>query len=86
MSAFTKAIGGTDPTTQAMVANDVNRYMENAVGDLADKYAAGKGGLDTSETGPTGAAYKAAEAEKIVKAKKQAWAFLIVVALQYFNN
>lgn len=72
MSAFTKAIGGNDPATQALVANDVNRYMENAVGELGEKYAAGKGGMDTSETGPTGAAYKAAEAEKIAKAKKQA--------------
>ena len=68
MSAF-KSMG--DPNIQAAVAGDVNRYMENAVSALEAKYAAGKGGLDASETGPTGNAYQA-EAAKVTAQKKRA--------------
>lgn len=71
MSAFTKAMGGGDPTVQAAVAHDVNRYMENAVEELGDKYAKGQGGKDKSVDGPTGQAYKE-EAERKLKAKQQA--------------
>ena len=70
MSAFTKAMGGGDPTVQAAVAHDVNRYMENAVEELGDKYARGQGGKDKSVDGPTGQAYKD-EAERKLKAKQQ---------------
>tara|TARA_A100001015_G_scaffold130342_1_gene144597 strand:- start:350 stop:688 length:339 start_codon:yes stop_codon:yes gene_type:complete len=70
MSAFTKAMGGGDPTVQAAVAQDVNRYMENAVEELGEKYARGQGGKDKSVDGPTGHAYKE-EAEKKLKAKQQ---------------
>tara|TARA_A100001015_G_scaffold318287_1_gene437736 strand:+ start:76 stop:405 length:330 start_codon:yes stop_codon:yes gene_type:complete len=70
MSAFTKAMGGGDPTVQAAVAHDVNRYMENAVEELGDKYAKGQGGKEKSVDGPTGQAYKE-EAERKLKAKQQ---------------
>jgi galactokinase/mevalonate kinase-like predicted kinase len=45
---------GIDSSMQAAVAGEVNKRMTNAVQDLQDKYAAGKGGTDASETGPTG--------------------------------
>jgi len=45
---------GIDSSMQAAVAGEVNKRMSNAVQDLQDKYATGRGGLDTSETGPTG--------------------------------
>lgn len=44
--------------TQAAVAQEVNSRMERAAEEIAAKYASGKGGLDASETGPTGQAYK----------------------------
>ena len=52
MSAFTKST--MDANVQAAVAGEVNKRMANAVSDLQEKYAAGRGGTDISETGPTG--------------------------------
>ena len=51
--------------TQQAVAQEVNDRMAQATQELAAKYAAGKGGLDVSETGPTGKAYQEKEAREI---------------------
>lgn len=55
---------------QSAVASEVNRRLENAVGDLQRKYALGQGGNDASIDGPTGAAYK--EAAEEARRKKSA--------------
>jgi len=52
-----------DNDVQAAVAGEVNDRMAKAVEELGEKYAAGKGGTDVSESGPTGAAYKTAAAK-----------------------
>lgn len=52
------------------VANEVNNRMAGALDDLQAKYAAGLGGTDGSANGPTGEAYKKAQAEKS-RLKKQ---------------
>lgn len=56
--------------TQAAVAEEIQDRMGRAVEELAEKYAAGKGGVETSETAPTGSAYKATQAEE--QKRKQA--------------
>lgn len=50
--------------TQAAVAGEVQDRMGRAVEELAEKYAAGKGGIETSATAPTGTAYKEKQAEE----------------------
>ena len=57
--------------TQAAVAEEVNDRLERAVSDLASKYAAGKGGVETSVTAPTGAIYKQDEAARKMAAKSK---------------
>jgi len=56
--------------TQAAVAEEVNDRLERAVADIANKYAAGKGGVETSESAPTGSAYKADDAARAKMAAK----------------
>ena len=55
-----------DPTegglVQAMMADEVNKRMGKAVEDLADKYGKGGRSVETSESGPTGAAYQVRDA------------------------
>lgn len=57
--------------TQAAVAEEVSGRLEKAVADIANKYAAGKGGVETSQTAPTGAAYKHDEAVRKNAAKSK---------------
>ena len=57
--------------TQAAVAEEVNDRLERAVADIAAKYASGRGGVETSETAPTGAAYKADDAARKMAAKSR---------------
>lgn len=67
------ANAGHTPEMQEAVANEVNSRMEKAAGELKAKYDRGQGGSDVSETGPTGAAYKAkAEAEAAARRAKRA--------------
>lgn len=67
-----------DASMQGAVAEEVNRRLNKATEELVDKYARGEGGLDQSETGPTGEAYKhkhqqeAAAQRKSRKAKASA--------------
>lgn len=46
---------------QAHVADEVQKRMAKAAEEIGEKYAAGKGGKDVSETGPSGSAYKEAQ-------------------------
>jgi thiol-disulfide isomerase/thioredoxin len=54
------------------VAGEVNNRMAGALEDLQAKYASGQGGTDSSANGPTGAAYKQAQAEKNKLKKEKA--------------
>jgi thioredoxin-like negative regulator of GroEL len=65
------AASNETPEMQGAIANEVNSRMENAAQELAAKYAAGKGGEDYSETGPTGAAYKEKNANEALKKKDE---------------
>ena len=61
---------------QGAVADEVNTRLAKATSDLAERYAAGKGGKDVSVDGPTGAAYKEKQleeqkAKKLAKEKRQ---------------
>lgn len=71
--------GSSDPATQAAMAEEVNNRLVKATRDLEAKYASGQKVEETSETGPTGQAYKEAEKKdraqkKALKAKKAAGA------------
>lgn len=57
--------------TQAAVAEEVNDRLSRAVEDIAAKYASGKGGVETSEHAPTGAAYKQDDAARKAMAKSK---------------
>eukprot|EP01036_Dinobryon_divergens_P031300 gene31301-40672_t len=52
---------------QGAVAEEVNRRLARATGELQDKYASGATSYETSVDGPSGAAYK----EKEAKEKKE---------------
>lgn len=56
---------------QGAVNEEVNNRQAQALEQLKAKYDAGKGGLDSSVDGPTGAAYKEREAEQRRQAKQQ---------------
>lgn len=58
------------PEMQGAVANEVNTRLRNAVEDLKAKYESGKGGLDESVNGPTGAVYKDAQKQKAAQKAK----------------
>lgn len=57
------------PEMHGAMANEVNSRLNKAVGEIQQKYASGKATSDYSENGPTGAAYKAAHAEKLKQQK-----------------
>lgn len=57
------------PEMHGAMANEVNSRLNKAVGEIQQKYASGKTMTDYSENGPTGAAYKAAHAEKLKQQK-----------------
>jgi thiol-disulfide isomerase/thioredoxin len=63
---------------QGAVADEVNKRLQKAQDDLVEKYATGKGGMDSSVDGPTGSAYKEKHMEEqrakkaIKEMKKQA--------------
>jgi thiol-disulfide isomerase/thioredoxin len=60
-----------DPDTQASIAEEVNDRMAKAQRELEEKYASGRGGQDTSVTGPTGASYKDAAKREQANRKAQ---------------
>lgn len=62
---------------QGAVAEEVNNRMRKATGEIGEKYAAGKGGIEDNSdiTGPTGTTYKEKDlaerrAKKLLKEKK----------------
>ena len=56
---------------QQAVQEEVVRRQENAIKEIANKYALGKGGIEESVNAPTGAAYKALD-QKVMREKKEA--------------
>jgi hypothetical protein len=64
-----------DANVQEATQKEVIRRQEKALGEIAEKYAAGKGGVETSVSAPTGNAYllldkKKKEEKNAAKAKK----------------
>lgn len=56
---------------QQAVQEEVVKRQEQAIKDIANKYALGKGGIEESVNAPTGQAYKALD-QKVMKEKKEA--------------
>lgn len=56
---------------QQAVQEEVVRRQENAIKEIANKYALGKGGIEESVNAPTGAAYHALD-QKVIREKKEA--------------
>jgi thiol-disulfide isomerase/thioredoxin len=61
----------SDPSVQEATQQEVLRRQEQALGEIAEKYATGKGGVEESVNAPTGNAYLLADNKKL-EAKKDA--------------
>ena len=66
-----------DKSIQEAMTEEVDKRMRNAVEDLREKYATGGSNVETSEHGPSGAAYRQKQqAIDNAKAKKRAERYL----------
>ena len=61
----------SDPSVQEATQQEVLRRQEQALGEIAEKYATGKGGVEESVNAPTGNAYLLADNKKLEAKKMQ---------------